>query len=94
MSTIKIAKATPFEGAPHINLANAIGASPKKPILLKIAATGERPINFTVQNLPEGLTLCGAIISGAVENEGNYEVTITAENKNGKHEKKITLEIL
>ena len=29
----KIALATPFEGAPSINIASIIGASPKKPLL-------------------------------------------------------------
>ena len=40
----KIAIAKPFEEKPQINLPSIIGASSKKPILVRIATTGQRPI--------------------------------------------------
>lgn len=89
----KIAKAQPFDGAPKINLARIIGASKNKPILFRIPVIGERPIEYSVQNLPKGLTLEGNILKGAVENDGNYEFTVAAKNHLGQDEKKITLEI-
>ena len=89
----KIAKSTPFEGAPKINVPSIIGASSKKPILFRIAVTGKRPITYSAKNLPNGVTLNGNILEGAVENDGNYEFTLIAENDLGKAEKKITLEI-
>jgi alpha-galactosidase len=93
MRTTKIAHASPFSGSPKINLASIFGASPNKPFLLRIPATGERPIKFSAQCLPEGLTLKENIITGCVLKEGNYEVTITAENAISKTTKIVTFEI-
>lgn len=93
MRYTKIAEAKPFEGAPKINLCACFGASDNKPIILKIPVTGERPITYGAENLPEGLTLQDGIITGKVAKEGNYEVLLTAENRLGKAEKKLTLEI-
>ena len=61
MSYTKIATARPFEGAPRINLADVFGASPKKPIILRVPVTGERPISYSAIGLPEGLTLEGGM---------------------------------
>lgn len=89
----KIAKATPFEGTPKINMPSIIGASPNKPILIRMAVSGKRPIKYSVKNLPKGLTLNENIISGAISADGNYEITLVAENELGINERKITLEI-
>ncbi len=93
MRTTKIAPATPFSGAPKINLASVFGASPQKPFLLRIPVTGERPILYGAQNLPEGLILRDNIITGQVSEVGIYEIKLIAENALGKAEKKLTLEI-
>ena len=93
MRKTKIAAAEPFVGAPKINLPSVFGASPKKPIILRIATTGERPITFIAKDLPDGLRLEGNIISGSVSEAGNYDITITAKNIHGEYTKKITLEI-
>jgi alpha-galactosidase len=73
MRTTKIAPATPFSGAPKINLASIFGASPNKPFLLRIPVTGKRPIYYGAQNLPDGLTLRDNIITGQVFAPGVYE---------------------
>ena len=93
MSYTKIARATPFEGAPKINCASLFGASPKKSIIFRIPVTGKRPMKYSVRNLPSTLTLKENIITGTVENEGEYKITIVCENELGKIEKEITLEI-
>ena len=93
MRTTKIAPATPFSGAPKINLASIFGASPNKPFLLRIPVTGERPIRYDAQNLPDGLTLRDNIITGQVSEAGVYEIMLSAENSLGKAEKTVTLEI-
>lgn len=93
MRYTEIAVAKPFEGAPKINLADVYGASPQKPLLLKIPVTGARPVSYGAKNLPEGLTLENGIITGSVENEGSYTVVLTAENALGKAEKELTIEI-
>ena len=93
MRYTKIAQATPFSGAPSINLASVFGASPNKPFLLRIPVSGERPIRYGANNLPDGLTLQDNIISGTVKESGIYEITLTAENALGKAQKTLTLEI-
>ncbi len=93
MRYTEIAIAKPFEGAPKINVPDCFGASPKKPLLLKIAASGQRPLTYNAENLPAGLTVSNGIITGVVAEEGDYTVTLIAENKHGKDEKKIVLEI-
>ena len=44
MRYTEIASAGPFEGAPKINLPSRYGASPGKPLLLRIPVIGQRPI--------------------------------------------------
>ena len=89
----KIAKATPFEGAPKINMPKIIGASPKKPVMIRLAVSGKRPVEYSALNLPNGLALEENIISGVIEVAGEYEITVGAKNDLGECEKKITLEI-
>ena len=93
MRHTKIAVAEPFVGAPKINIAKCIGASPNKPIIIKIPITGQRPLKITAEDLPGGLALDGAIISGAVEKENDYDIVIRVENDLGICEKKVTLEV-
>ncbi|MDR2848352.1 MAG: NPCBM/NEW2 domain-containing protein [Bacteroidales bacterium] len=79
---------------PRINGAKITGASPAKPFLFSIAATGERPMNFEAANLPEGLLLdkTTGVISGSCSQKGTYIVPLTASNSHGEcHD---TLEIV
>ncbi|MBQ3074472.1 MAG: hypothetical protein IJC26_00255 [Clostridia bacterium] len=93
MRYTKIAAAHPFSGAPKINIASVFGASPNKPVILRIPVTGQRPVTCSISGLPKGLVLNDNIITGKVSEEGDYPITLHAENALGKTEKKITLEI-
>lgn len=93
MRYTNIAIAKPFEGEPKINLADIYGASPSKPIILRVPVTGERPITYGAENLPVGLKLENGIITGSVEKEGDYEVVLTAKNSLGETKKTLTFEI-
>ena len=93
MRYTEIASARPFAGAPKITLPSVYGASPKKPIMIRISVLGERPMTYGASGLPKGLSINGGVIFGKVKAEGNYEITLTAENALGKDEKKLTLEI-
>ncbi len=57
MAFTQIAPALPFADAPRINLASVFGASPRKPFLLRVPVTGERPVAIETQGLPDGLVL-------------------------------------
>lgn len=84
-----------FEGKPRINPPYVTGNYPGTPFLFYIPACGERPLTWSADNLPQGLTLDPAtgIISGVVKTAGNYTVKLTAENKLGKATQELTVSI-
>ncbi len=71
--------------APRINGARIFGVRPGSPFLFTIPATGERPIVFGVEGLPEGLMLDTATgrITGSLAAPGTFAVTFTAANSHG-----------
>jgi len=75
----------PPAAAPRINGARVFGVRPGSPFLFTIPATGERPMTFGVEGLPEGLMLDTATgrITGALPAPGAYAVTFTAANARG-----------
>ena len=52
---MKIAKATPFDGAPKINMPSVYGGCIGKEILCRIPVIGKRPIKLQIEGLVEGL---------------------------------------
>ncbi|HLX62410.1 MAG TPA: putative Ig domain-containing protein [Planctomycetota bacterium] len=56
-----------------------------------ITATGQPPISFNATNLPPGLSLSGAVISGTPTVEGTYQVTLTASSPVGTDTKTLTI---
>ncbi len=90
---MKIAKRSPFAGAPVITSPSVIGCSPDKPMLYRLTAIGSRPIAFAVSGLPDGLALDGQIITGEPKFGGRFELTVTAENGEGQAVKTIRLEV-
>ncbi len=69
-----------------INGPKVYGCRPNNPFLYRIPATGVRPIIFSADNLPEGLSLntSTGIITGLIMNKGEYTVTLKAKNAFGK----------
>ena len=81
---------TPKPGPqPRINGARIFGVRPGSPFLFTIAATGERPMTFAAEGLPEGLVLDPATgrISGRLARRGEYRTTLIATNKLGSDRK-------
>ena len=70
---------------PRINGASVFGVRPGHPVLYTVAATGDRPMAFSAEGLPKGLTLDAAAgrISGTLSAPGEYRVTVTATNALG-----------
>ncbi len=85
----------PPPSTPRINGAEVFGVRPGHPFLYTIAATGERPIKYSAENLPDGLKLdtTTGIITGTMEKKGDYVTTLIAENKLGKTERKFTIKV-
>jgi alpha-galactosidase len=65
---------------PRINGARVFGVRPGRPFLYTIAATGDRPMTFSVAGLPAGLRVDPdtGIITGAVKDQGEYIMTLRA----------------
>ena len=80
---------------PRINGAKIVGARLGNPFLFKIAATGEKPLTYAASPLPAGLVLDAAtgIITGAVEQAGDYRVLITVQNRRGEAKRNLTIKI-
>ncbi len=77
----------PPSPAPKINSPRITAVRPGSPFLFRIPCTGERPIQFHLEGLPDGLTVNSeGIISGTITNRNpnTYIVQITATNQHGK----------
>ena len=71
--------------APRINGPRVFGVRPGSPFLYRIPATGERPMAFSAENLPAGLSLdpVTGFITGALPEKGTFAVTLKAANRLG-----------
>ena len=72
--------------APRINSPRITGATPGRPFMFRIPASGEGPLQFAARNLPAGLTLDAAtgVITGALRGDGRTVVAITVTGPKGK----------
>ncbi|HVU31914.1 MAG TPA: putative Ig domain-containing protein [Opitutaceae bacterium] len=75
----------PAPPTPRINGATVFGVRPGHPFLFHIAATGERPMTFQADGLPDGLRLDAQTgeITGVVKDPGEHEVMLHATNAKG-----------
>ena len=70
---------------PRINGPKIYGVHPGSPFLYRIPATGERPMTFSAEGLPQGLFLDenSGIITGKIEKAGEYPVKLITRNSHG-----------
>jgi alpha-galactosidase len=80
---------------PRINTAPVFGVTPGNPFLFTIVASGEKPMQFSVDRLPQGLTLDAktGIISGKLMAKGNHVVLLSAKNQFGKSQKTLRIKV-
>ncbi len=80
---------------PRINGTRVYGVRPGAPVLYRIPATGVRPMQFSVRDLPPGLSLDQntGIISGTIADreKGTHKVILVAENAAGKAERELRM---
>ncbi|HEY1791262.1 MAG TPA: putative Ig domain-containing protein [Verrucomicrobiae bacterium] len=79
----------PAPPTPRINGPDVFGVRPGHPFFYHIPATGQRPMNFSADGLPDGLTLDPATgdIRGSIDRTGDYRVAIHAKNAPGATDK-------
>ena len=91
-----LAPAAPWNaGAPVINGPDIYGASPGKDFLYAIPTVGERPIRYSAEGLPAGLSLNATTgqITGRAVAAGTRSVRLQASNQHGQAEKAFTIVI-
>lgn len=84
----------PAPREPRINGPRVYGVRPGSPFLYRIPCTGQRPVLFGAQGLPEGLTLDSStgIIAGKVSKPGMHRVTLLAQNAAGETRREFRIE--
>jgi alpha-galactosidase len=83
----------PAPNTPRINGPDIFGVRPGSPFLYTIPATGDRPMTFSVENLPPGLSVDSANgqMTGKLKRKGEYDVVFRAKNAKGEAEKKFRI---
>jgi alpha-galactosidase len=78
---------------PRINSARVFGVRPGNPFLYTIAVTGDRPMTFAAEGLPEGLFVDSktGMINGSLKQKGEYAVTLSAKNGLGEAKRKLKI---
>ncbi len=86
----------PEKPEPQINGADVWGVRPGKPVIFRVATSGERPMRFTAKGLPDGVTLNaekGILRGTAPARKGDYDIEVTAENAKGRAMRTIRLSV-
>ncbi|HET6381814.1 MAG TPA: putative Ig domain-containing protein [Armatimonadota bacterium] len=83
----------PPPATPEIHGASVIGASPGRPFLFLIPATGKEPLIYSADHLPPGLSLDphSGIITGAVTRAGSYPFHVGVTGPAGKDVRELTV---
>lgn len=85
---------TPLPGErPRINGASVFGVRPNSPFLYKIAATGKKPLSYSVTNLPKGLILdpLSGVIRGQIKTAGSQTLFLSVKNELGETKKELII---
>ena len=78
---------------PAISSALTASASRDFPFSYTIEASGSVPMTFDADNLPQGLTISGNVISGIPTTAGTFNITLSASNAAGTDVKTLQLTI-
>ena len=85
---------TPPPGsAPRFNGAKVFGVRPGSPIQYTVAVSGQRPMTYSAEGLPEGAAfdMENGLLRGAVKKPGTYLIKLRAKNAAGTAERELRL---
>jgi hypothetical protein len=79
---------------PRFNGAPVWGVRPGSPVIYRFPVSGEKPMRFTCNDLPEGLQLTeDGVLSGKIDKPCILSFTVTAENAKGQVSQDFTLRV-
>ena len=85
----------PAPATPRYNGPLVFGVRPGSPVIFRLAFSGDKPMRFAVEGLPEGVVLDPdkGVLSGSCQEEGDYPLVFTATNDKGSTSARFTLKV-
>ena len=85
----------PAPATPRYNGPLVFGVRPGSPVIFRLAFSGDKPMKYAVEGLPEGVVLDPdkGVLSGSCAVEGDYPLTFTATNAKGSTSAQFTLKV-
>ena len=85
----------PAPVTPRYNGPLVFGVRPGSPLIFRLAFSGERPMKYAVEGLPEGVSLDPdqGVLSGSVAVKGDYPLVLVATNEHGEARQEFTLKV-
>lgn len=85
----------PAPATPRYNGPLVFGVRPGSPVIFRLAFSGEKPMTYKAEGLPEGVVLDSGkgVLSGSVKEEGDYPIVFTATNAKGSTSASFTLKV-
>ena len=80
---------------PRFNTTELYGVRPGSPVIFRFGVSGDKPMKFSAENLPEGLALNpdNGALSGTIDKVGSYTFTVKARNAKGEAAQRFTLRV-
>ena len=85
----------PAPATPRYNGPLVFGVCPGSPVVFRLAFSGEKPMKYAVEGLPEGVVLDEdkGVLSGSCLKEGDYPLVVKATNEKGSAQAAFTLKV-
>ena len=85
----------PAPATPRYNGPLVFGVRPGSPIVFRLAFSGDKPMKYIVEGLPEGVVLDSekGVLSGSCAEAGDYPLVFTATNDKGSAKTSFTLKV-
>ena len=85
----------PAPATPRYNGPAVFGVRPGSPVIFRLAFSGEKPMKYAVEGLPEGVVLDAdkGVLSGSCSVEGDYPLVLKATNDKGSASARFTLKV-
>ena len=85
----------PAPATPRYNGPLVFGVRPGSPVIFRLAFSGDKPMEYAVEGLPDGVSLDPekGVLSGSVSKAGDYPLVLIARNTKGEARAEFTLKV-